>query len=257
MLKFTRQALFATLMIALSCSAISCSDDDKDEEGKEPEKPKPTVKMIPTQVLKTRDNGKTYPSDYTYNEKNQLIKYTLVWGDNESNVLKITFEYDDKDRVILATENGYTNYEVTYDEKGTPSMKNSIINDKGLITAELEDGVISSNFFHDENNNFIKSEYYVKGGTIRTTTYKYYTDILSPNLYLNIPPFVIGSSELAFFETGLHFTKSIEDTDGYKTTNTILESKDGYPTKVKEENFDKDGNLEETTNYTITYKVID
>lgn len=240
---FTAIAFIAT---ALSLGFASCSNDDDDSNEKKEEPNTGLAKLLPSKVTLLDEDGELYAeSILTYNDKNQLIKSEYTDGDKDS----FDFKYDAKGRLTNFGEDEYIyeNNLVKYRAEGEGYRDNEdfTLDEKGILKSSI---LLYGNreFFYefDKDHNLTKITD-KEGKIIEAPTYSTY---LSPFCNMSLPSFFMLADDIwGIQSTGLHMPTTFEG-DTFK----VVESKDNYPTKVKE--FDEDGLLKFT--YTITYQTM-
>lgn len=250
-------AIFASTLIL---GFASCSDDDKNEEFT-------NGKMLPSKITIMEGNEIYAGYILTYNEKNQLIKYTDTTLPEEGDR---PFEYDEEGRLVSFDDGDSYPKRWTFTDKKTiefttggdsEGRDNATIklNDKGLMSEfKGKDSKLVELYTYDTDNNLLTVSY---GDELTTCTYH---KEFSPFCNTTIPSyFMLWDDNWGIQTTGKHMMKSISPntSDAYDETveYSILDSKDNYPTKIEEKAtyIDNKGEKETTIHtYIIEYQAM-
>lgn len=266
---FKQTTFWALLCSVLTFGSTSCSDSDKDFTLEKPN----AGKMLPSNIKIMEDNEIYANYDFSYNDKNQLVKYFDHTNPEEGDR---PFKYDDKGRLIQFDEGDYYDTYTYKDDKtvlfvsGNEDPSNSIVesstyilNDKGLMIEQIFTVSHSKDEMHtyytyDADNNLSVAT------TNTTTTEASYHKEFSPFVNMGMPSyFMLWDDNWGIQTTGKHMMSKIikNETNSIikrKEEYTIIESKDNYPTKIEHRQFNQNdsGELEEdgVTTYIIEYK---
>lgn len=254
-LKFTLLTFFVS---ALTLGFTACSDDDDNggENGI-------TKKLVPSKITIYDEDNELYAENVlTYNSSNQLIKsedeennYFELAYDAQGRLEKVTSKYvDEKESNDTYTET----YTYTKEEDGKTTVEFFTGDTKEDGTYTLDKNGVLEKFVGQSTHHFMNGSYeFDKNGNLtkmmnddEVKLSATYTTYFSPFYNMNLPSyFMLYEDYWAIQATGLHMPKTFEEYD-YE----VLESKDNYPTKVKE--ISRDGGEEHTYTIIIEYKEI-
>lgn len=269
---FRKLTLWTVLFSAFTLALISCSDDNKDSDIEKPN----AGKMLPSRI-KIMDSDELYADyEFSYNEKNQLVKY---FDNKDPEEGDRPFKYDDKGRLIQFDEGDYYDTYTYKDDKtvlfvsGNQDPNNNIVesstyllNDKGLMienifTVSYSDGrkdETRTYFTYDTDNNVSVST------TNKETTEASYHKEFSPFCNMGMPSyFMLWDDNWGIQTTGKHMmskiiTNNTNNIIDWKEEYTIVKSENNYPTEIKRHTFEPndEGKLEEysVTTYIIEYQ---